>query len=470
MEEKFKMKTFLKYLGKFLITHCIWIVPLVVLSVIFGKTNTEIGVEKNVELSMPHDTTAAEIIATEITATVNTLSSKPENKFNPMLLLVVVIPFLVTFIFLSWQKNLDKEKKGKQLSILKSSPPITALYYAVIGLFLLLTMYATYCGMKKVFSMENDGFWVAIGISFGVPLALLTIILFTKSRKTPEFFVSAFVLYILFDFLVALPFNFLYFHDHLTKTQRAETAATYCQTVTDDCESIIAPKVKYFSDLYASLTDTTFYNDISQQQNASLASQRSVQTKGDDAQREEIDKAVERGDYTKEEGESKKRAITDKSLKGLEHKTNEAVKKITANKPTEQEKKSAKDSLDFYNNMGTLLDNCKNLQNELANASNLDSKISKIDLIRTNLSKICHGSNSDFLKSKAILLKAEQQSSIMSIRQFYKWFFEKIKGVKDVSITEEQRWNTVMSFSISVVIDILPLLLSLLFIMYKRND
>ncbi|MDR1652204.1 MAG: hypothetical protein LBS01_00880 [Prevotellaceae bacterium] len=403
-ETKDMIEQFFKFLGKFLLTHLIWIVPVSVLILCY----------------------------------------------KPALYPVIILPFLITFVFLSWEKH-KKDTKEKEWNVHKLSKPLAAVYYGVILLFLTLTMFATYFGMSKVFALEQDGFWVAAGISFGVPLALFVIILFTKARKTPHFFISACVLYVLFDGLVALPFNFLFFYDHLTKCERVEKSEEYFGTVIDNCDSIIAPKVKQWTSRYESLTDTTFYKDINNQKLSQATSQVTAQTNL-------IEFSKNQGVYTEEEAKAMKKQVGNTAIKSIGNNTKESKEQ------TEKGKKEAKDSMDFYNALDTLLIRCKNIQNQIANTSKLDEKIPKVDSIRTLLSDICNGSNSTFLKSKAKSLRAAKQSSINSVKTLYEWIFDIIKGniKKDMTV--------IMSFSISVVIDILPLLLSLLFIMYKRND
>lgn len=363
-------------------------------------------------------------------------------------LFVIYIPFLVTYIYSSWMKY-DKEwNMGQKLVVVKFSKRITYLYYAATLLFLFLTMIATYIGMTKVFAMEKDGFWVALGISFGVPLALFAIVMITKARKTPTIFVMAFILYILFDGLVALPFNFLFFYDHLAKCERLEKDELYFQTVIDDCDSIIAPKAKNFGTVYTQLTDTTV-----------TSVKKDFYRQGKDVAMNQLNEDKSKGYLTDEEAEKERRRINN---------TFSSSKNANSNQKTFQKKevniKAANDSLKFYNTLQVKIDSCKNLQNKLADESKLDNKMPYVNQIRTLLSETCNESKVPFLQSKVKSLRAEKQSSINSIKGFYEWLIQIVKGEmrKDMTI--------IMSFSMSFVIDILPLLLSLFYIMYKRND
>jgi hypothetical protein len=315
-------------------------------------------------------------------------------------------------------------------------------------------------GMKKVFALTDDSFWVALGISFGVPLALFAIILIVKARENPHIVVSAFLLYVLFDGLVALPFNFLFFYDHLTKCERIEKAEENFETIILDCDSLIIPQREYFYARYNNLMDTTiiYENYNRKRQN----SEKDYLENKASAKKNRRDGSYDSTQYSTK--------ISDNNKIYDDETTSHKKERDSIISENGNQAILVHDSLNSYDNLKNKLIECVKKQHELANASDLGSKIPKVDSIRTLLSEICNGSNFAQLKAHTKSLKAEKQSSIMSVRQFYKWLIEKIKGENDTEISEDQRWNTVMSFSVSVVIDILPLLLSLLFIMYTRND
>ena len=94
-----------------------------------------------------------------------------------------------------------------------------------------------------------------------------------------------------------------------------------------------------------------------------------------------------------------------------------------------------------------------------------------------DLISVCNGSRDTTLMGYVKLLYPNKPSALQSIKQLYKFIGNKIAG-KETTITDNSNQSydkdtdmlIMMSLSSSLVIDILPLLLSLLYAKFKRDD
>lgn len=371
-------------------------------------------------------------------------------------LTTIFYSFLLSYAFLSWLQYFDK----KPIILQKTSWLIKLLYYIAISIFLVLTGFATYEGIVNVFGLVSN--WhiaFAIVFAIGIPLALFVITLFIKERKSPSLIIGALVLYVLFDSLTALPFNFLFFYEHLKTASNVEFDKRNITVVIDACDSVITPKYT------AAVNKLT--NISSKMRNAATESIENT-SKRLEFDKEQLKSQLNEGTITKEK--------YDENFNWLRHKY----------KPKEI-KKSEKDNNAFNTcyadsistgNLLAELSKCKSMKLNLDNTSNVDSATRLSNLIKVHLIPICNASNDTTLKSYVALLYPNKPSSLESIKQLYRFIGYRIIGQDETKIIEnnnngydkDSEMLLMMSLSSSIVIDILPLLLSLLYAKFKRDD
>jgi hypothetical protein len=408
-----EINRFLSFFGKFLLTHLIWIIPIVVF-----------------------------------------LWSKQT------LLWAVFLPFFTTLVYLSWSKKKEEEEREQELVVVKLPKLITFLYYVSVFIFLALTGIATYEGIVKVFGLEDGlNFLFVISFAVGIPLVLFSITLMVKIRKTPLLILAAFILYLLFDGLTALPYNFLFFYDHLTARASIEQDNNRFVKVINACDAVIAPKIVYYDSIINHMQLKKEQEIIDAR--GSFSDQLS-QT--EDAYNQKIDLADSdslRLVYQKNKDKDISK-LRQSEIKGL----NEDENKLLI--------ESRNDSM-RYARLSLKLDSCRILKLDFDLARNYENKVEISNNLKNKLESVCTYSKDTLLMSFRNELRPYKSSSIQSIRHFYTWLGETILGTKNnsnenIMEREERKMLTIMSLTTSIVIDILPLLLSFLFVFYKRND
>jgi hypothetical protein len=139
--------------------------------------------------------------------------------------------------------------------------------------------------------------------------------------------------------------------------------------------------------------------------------------------------------------------------------------------PTDQNKLvAAQNDSNRYGNLKNELEQCRTLKIHFDNADNLKAKLDTSNVLKNKLENICAQSKDSLLLAYSKELRPYKPSSIQSIKQFYIWLGENLGIIKKGETNEERKMLIVMSLTTSIVIDILPLLFSLLFVLYRRND
>ena len=408
-----EMKRLLSYLGRFLLTHFIWIVPVIVF-----------------------------------------LWSKQT------ILWAIFLPSFVTLIFLSWQKKRNEEEKCQELSVVKSPKLVTFLYYISIFIFLMLTGVATYEGINKVFGF-NGRFnqFFALSFAIGIPLTLFCITLIVKNRKTPAIILSALMLYLLFDGLTALPFNFLFFYNHLTISASIEQDNNRFIKVINACDSVIAPKIVHSDSV------------IHQMKLKTVQEKKGINSTFDDNLRQTVAAYNLKIAYT--DNDSLKRVFENQKNNAI--KVIKPVKIQGLTKPEQDIFVASQNDSVQYNDLKIRLDSCRTYKDRFDRATNFEEKLQLSNDLKNRLEYILAHSNNISLLAYRNELRPYIPSSIQSIKHFYSWLGETLLNIpsnnKDFSLVrEERRMLTIISLTTSIIIDILPLLLSFLFVIYNKND
>jgi len=369
------------------------------------------------------------------------------------LLKTIFFSFLVSYTFLSWLKYFEK----KPVTLQKVSVVIKFLYYLSVIIFLGLTAVATYEGIVNVFGLVGWNRAFAVVFAIGIVIGLFVIILFIKERKTPSLIFGALVLYILFDSMTALPYNFLFFYEHLKTASNVEYDKKNLSVVIDACDSIITPK---YNTAVHNLTTIT-----SKMKNAASDAETNNDRKLKHDQ-QQLDAQLVKGTITQEQ-------------------YNQSYNWLMTKYRPKDIKKSERDNNTFnssfadsikYQKLLEDLSTCKSMKLTLDNIANTDSATRLGNRIKMNLIPICNSDTT--LKQFVQQLYPNKPSALQSIKQLYRFIGNKLIGNDDAQLVEasgkgydrDTDMLIMMSLSSSLVIDILPLLLSLLYAKFKRDD
>lgn len=366
---------------------------------------------------------------------------------------IIFFSFLVSYTFLSWLKYF-----GTKLVILqKVSVIIKFLYYLSVLIFLGLTGVATYEGIVNLFGLVGWNQVFAVVFAIGIAIGLFVITLFIKERKTPSLIFGALVLYILFDSMTALPYNFLFFYEHLKVAANVEYDKKNLSVVVDACDSIIIPRY-----------DSAVHNltSISSKMNNAVSDAEANNERKLKHDQQQLDDQLNKGTITQEQYNQSYNWLM------IKYRPKEIKKSKNDNNVFNS---SFADSIRYQKLLNDLLI-CKDMKLILDNTTNTDSASQLSNRIKMNLIPICNSDTS--LKGFVQQLYPKKPSALQSIKQLYRFIGNKIIGKNDVKLVEEneKRYDEdtdmliMMSLSSSIVIDILPLLLSLLYAKFKRDD
>ena len=370
---------------------------------------------------------------------------------------VIFFSFFVTFIYISAVKYF----KENHVSLISVSKRIEILYYITISIFLCLTGIATFEGIMNVFGLVG---WVKVGFAIffalAITLALLYLTFCIKERRTPSFILAALMAYLVCDFFTALPFNYLFFYENLKTASNIEFDKKNITVVINACDSIIRPKYttaeKKLINNRSKIRDQISLEKINYDLNLKIGTERlkSRYNNGNGT--------INRAEYNKELNDLQK---------GKTHKN------ISFNKDeTEINIKSYADSI-AYKRLLNSLDSCKNKNFIFVKTSNTNDASKLSNELKINLTSIINSSQDSNLKKYIILLYPNKPSSLQSILQLYNFIARKL-SINESKQTDDADKNydkdtdmlITMSLSCSIVIDILPLLLSILYAQFKRVD
>lgn len=370
------------------------------------------------------------------------------------LLKVLFFSFLVSYTYLSTLKHFGR----KPVTLQKVARVISWSYWITVVIFLGLTGVATYEGIVNVFGLTSGHKWFAGVFAFGISSALFVITLFIKERKTPSLVFGALILYLLFDSMTALPYNFLFFYEHLKTASNVELDKKNLSVVINACDSIITPKYE------TAQNDLTI---IKSRVSSAMAEDETNKQRRLESDKAALKEQLNEGTITPEEYNSSfnylKIKYRPKEIKRSENENNTFSKSLA-------------DSIRYKGLLDTL-QTCKSRKLTLNNTTNTDNATMLSNEIKMDLISVCNGSKDTTLIGYVKLLYPNKPSALQSIKQLYRFIGNKIAG-KETTITDNSNQSydkdtdmlIMMSLSSSLVIDILPLLLSLLYAKFKRDD
>jgi|GEM_PF-1940440 len=370
------------------------------------------------------------------------------------LLKVLFFSFLVSYTYLSALKYFGK----KPVTLQKVATVISWSYWGTVVIFLGLTGVATYEGIVNVFGLTGGHKWFAGVFAFGISSALFVITLFIKERKTPSLIFGALILYLLFDSMTALPYNFLFFYEHLKTASNVEFDKKNLSVVINACDSVITPKYE---------TAVNNLRNINSRVSNAMTEDETNKQRRLESDKAALREQLNEGTITQEEYNNQFNYLK------IKYRPRE-IKRSDRENDLFNESDAATIS---YKRLLDTLQTCKNKKLKLDRITNTANAKSLGDSIKMKLISVCNGSKDTTLMGYVNLLYPNKPSALQSIKQLYRFIGSKIAG-KGTTITDnsDQRYDKdtdmliMMSLSSSLVIDILPLLLSLLYAKFKRDD
>ncbi len=370
------------------------------------------------------------------------------------LLKVLFFSFLVSYTYLSALKHFGK----KIVTLQKVAVGISLTYWITVFIFLGLTGVATYEGIVNVFGLTGRRVLFAVVFAIGIPLALLVITLIIKERKTPSVILGALILYMLFDFMTALPYNFLFFYEHLKTASNVEFDRRNLTLVINACDSVISPKYE---------TAVKQLRNINSKVSNAMKEDATNKQKRWESDKDALKEQLKEGTISQEEYNRQFNSLKGK-YRPSEIKRSDSDNNIINN--------ASADSISYKGLLDTL-HTCKKWKLRLDRITNTENAKSLGDSIKMDIISVCNGSRDTTLMGNVNLLYPNKPSALQSIKQLYRFIGNKIVG-KEMKITDNSNQSydkdtdmlIMMSLSSSLVIDILPLLLSLLYAKFKRDD
>jgi hypothetical protein len=290
----------------------------------------------------------------------------------------------------------------------------------------------------------------------GIVTALWLLTLMIKSRKTPAVILGLFCLYILFDGLTALPYNFLFFYSYVQRADHVTIDKAHINEVYNICDTVF----KHRQD--AAITDLKTLNEgRKRQEHTDTARRNRTLING----RAELNYQLQH--------ELIHRETYDRRMAHLLG--NNSAENVNYSDAQNKALSTAEVRKTDYDRIVLELAGCKKLKEALDNTSNTDDAANLCSQLKDNLIVLCNHPEEKGLAEKAELLYYPQKTPLEAVKDLYR-FFSGIFSVNEeapvrgsaAGIQDEMLLN--VSLASSIVIDILPLLLSILYAKFSRND
>ncbi len=400
-----KLKDILSFLGRFLLANVFWIVPLVFLAVLFK------------------------------------------------VLWLVIVPFLVTFIFLSW-RHADRKK---QITVQRTGKLIPVIYSGATFIFFMLTGISTYEGIIDVFGVTS-GFYRFFVFFFaaGIITGLWLITLMIKSRKTPGVLLGLIALYLLFDCLTALPYNFLFFYESVQRADYVRIDKDHIDTVFAVCNPLFAAREKTARAVLASMGTQRNYrtaNDTMKRHQDHAKALAKLKIRRDEPPGMSDEAYRDAKIRLEDRYGARSYSLTQKEIDSLDHVQGRVTK---------------------YHNINAELTSCAALRSRLENTFNTDEQADICDQLKNRLRVVCDHPEEKALEGKAALMVGKKRTSLEAVKDLYRFLGSFHPGETRLpapdAVTEEQDMLLKSSLASSIVIDFLPLLLSILYAKFGRHD
>ena len=359
--------------------------------------------------------------------------------------LLILVSLLLTYGYASWCQYTKTTFFG-----LTIKPAYILWGYTVcVSGFIFLTGYSTYQGIVGAYGISGfDKKMVCFLIALIVALTLLTLTLMIKVRRAPDTVAGLIFCYILFDALTGLPANFLFFYENAQNGSEIKFNKERLPLMVAKCQSSIL-----------TMQGSTHQALVQhRKQDSALQKARSVYDQSMKSLADELH------DDTTRVGRSRRAKALDARI---------------SQSPTILPADTALTAANINDSLCTVwlasLEIAAETSRRLQTVNDASLSRPMADSVRDRLRPVIFQSKLPELQSLNDSLRTKQPNSIETLKLLYRFLGSRFSGNDDSIIktegydkdTEENIW---MSLSTSIIIDILPLLFSLLYVKYKFND
>ena len=363
---------------------------------------------------------------------------------------IVFLSIYTSFTFVQWMKYINP----KRLMIYQVSKLIEAGYYLSTGLFLFLTGRYVYKGLMNNYVTNRNEEWIYCALySIAITALLITI---TYMIKTGKKWVLLCVVYLVFDIPGAMPFNFLHFYENQKVQNRLDIDKKLVEEIKLNCDSVIKPQ-------YESAKNTV--TNLIQTQNQKYLAFQTEQETNQQTASNQIDAKI-KGAKAIENTEDRERAFRSLPNSVKVPKAKYKIDTILIKNIS----KGIADTVKF-SILKNKLAKADTLMSKLTNSKDRELQLVIMEDIKSTLKDVSNSSGSPLLQVRAKELLPNEPTQLESLEALYNYVGENIFSLKPEKETDERTKKLVlMSLIPSVIIDLLPLLFSIVFAWWNRNE
>lgn len=175
------------------------------------------------------------------------------GKINPASFICVALLAVIAFGYAEYKKK--QKVEGKGLVLHKSEKSIDVLYWIAFVGFLGITFWSCYKGFLEVSGTDNTNTqYVMLVITLLLTVALACCAWIAKSHTKPKTIALAVCCFLLFDFFIALPFNWLFFFSSYKGTDQIARDKIFFDSAIKAGTRYISPKLDSAKKNYAADT------------------------------------------------------------------------------------------------------------------------------------------------------------------------------------------------------------------------
>ena len=363
---------------------------------------------------------------------------------------IVFLSIYTSFTFVQWMKYINP----KRLMIYQVSKLIEAGYYLSTGLFLFLTGRYVYKGLMSNYVTNRSEEWIYCALySIAITALLVTI---TYMIKTGKKWVLLCVVYLVFDIPGAMPFNFLHFYENQKVQNRLDIDKKLVEEIKLNCDSVIKPQ-------YESAKNTV--TTLIQTQNQKYIAFQTEQATNQQTASNQIDakiKGAKAIENTKDREKAFRSLPNSVKVPTAKYKIDTTLIKNIS--------KGIADTLKL-SILKNKLSKADTLMAKLTNSRDRELQLVIMEDIKSTLKDVSNSSGSPLLQVRAKELLPNEPTQLESLEALYNYVGENIFSLKPEKETDERTKQLVlMSLIPSVIIDLLPLLFSIVFAWWNRNE
>jgi len=370
---------------------------------------------------------------------------------------IIFLSVYTSFTFVQWMKY----SNPKRLLIHQVSKLIEWGYYISTGIFLFLTGRYVYKGLMSNYVTNRSEEWVyCVLYSAAITILLITI---TYMIKTGKKWGMLCLVYLLFDIPGAMPFNFLHFYENQKVQNRLDIDKKLVEEIKLNCDSVIKPQYEISKNDFARYSETknqkqlAFLSEINANE-TNANTQIAANTKSS----ESIIKLAQSLNNNNDKQAMLRRIPTGVKVKEVKFKTDTVLINNLS--------RTSADTLKF-SILIQKLSFADTLMTKLTNSKDREQQLVIVEDVKVILKDVSNSSGSPLLQIRAKELLPNEPTQLESLEALYNYVGEKIFSLKpEKEIDERTKKLVLMSLIPSIIIDLLPLIFSIAFAWWNRNE